>query len=229
MAFNKITSDDMLDKGVVGLPDTPALSTQAMQEKFEEVSSDVIIPHFNELVGHLEEDSGAADLGAKVPDQFSAASNLQSILNALATAILNRPVKEPGKGLSTNDYSDTEMSKVADNTAARHAHGNKTLLDSITSGVKQGYDNLVEMLKNVSRVTNEVENSASTLPTGEAVVKYVQDHGGGGGGGVAGPTAAFFTMRVTGDGDLYVDTIDGAEQPPFRYDSSTGDLYWDAP
>src|SRR5574344_721021 len=40
--------------------------------------------------------------------------------------------KEVGKGLSSNDYSDAEKSKVTANTAARHSHNNKTLLDGLS-------------------------------------------------------------------------------------------------
>ena len=35
MAFTKITDEDLLNKGVIGLPDTPGLSTSEMQAKFE--------------------------------------------------------------------------------------------------------------------------------------------------------------------------------------------------
>jgi hypothetical protein len=54
MAFTKITQDDLANKGVVGLPDTPNLSTQAMQEKFDEIALDVIVPSFNNLVDELD-------------------------------------------------------------------------------------------------------------------------------------------------------------------------------
>lgn len=54
MAFTKITQDDLANKGVIGLPDTPNLSTQAMQEKFDEIALDVIVPSFNNLVDELD-------------------------------------------------------------------------------------------------------------------------------------------------------------------------------
>ena len=50
---NKITQEDLVDKGVTGLADTPNLSTAAMQQKFDELSKDVVIPKFNELVQAL--------------------------------------------------------------------------------------------------------------------------------------------------------------------------------
>jgi len=55
MAFtdNKITTADLNGKGVTGLPDAPELSTEAMQKKFDELSTDVIVPHFNDLCDYL--------------------------------------------------------------------------------------------------------------------------------------------------------------------------------
>ena len=52
----KITSSDLANKGVVGLPDTPNLSTLVMQQKFDEIATDVIVPKFNALIDELEAD-----------------------------------------------------------------------------------------------------------------------------------------------------------------------------
>jgi len=62
MAFTKITAEDLADKGVIGLPDTPNLSTQAMQEKFDEIALDVIVPKFNNLVDELDD----SDIDGKI-------------------------------------------------------------------------------------------------------------------------------------------------------------------
>ena len=55
MGFNltDITSGDIAGKGVIGLPDTPNLSTLEMQQKFEQLSTDVIIPKLNDVIGEL--------------------------------------------------------------------------------------------------------------------------------------------------------------------------------
>lgn len=52
----KITSSDLTNKGVEGLADTPELSTSAIQEKFDEIAKDVIIPKHNSLVDSLNSD-----------------------------------------------------------------------------------------------------------------------------------------------------------------------------
>ena len=54
MGFAKITAADTINKGVSGLPDSPELSTADMQAKFDELTKDVIIPKFNNLVDELD-------------------------------------------------------------------------------------------------------------------------------------------------------------------------------
>lgn len=65
MAFTKITDEDLLNKGVIGLPDTPGLSTSEMQAKFEQTAREVIVPMFNQLVDELLGPSAASQIGAK--------------------------------------------------------------------------------------------------------------------------------------------------------------------
>jgi hypothetical protein len=52
--FENITTEDLFGKGVTGLPDTPGLSTQEMQAKFDELVKDVMVPKFNALVEELK-------------------------------------------------------------------------------------------------------------------------------------------------------------------------------
>ena len=51
---NKITTADLNDKGIMGLPKVPGLSTAEMQHKFDEIAKDVIVPKFNELCETLD-------------------------------------------------------------------------------------------------------------------------------------------------------------------------------
>lgn len=53
MTINAIQPSDISGKGVIGLPDTPALTTLQMQEKFEEISTDVLIPKINEIIAQV--------------------------------------------------------------------------------------------------------------------------------------------------------------------------------
>ena len=69
--FTKISEADLKDKGVIGLPDTPGLSTSDMQKKFEETAREVIIPAFNKLIEDLASGvgtSGASNIGVVLKD-----------------------------------------------------------------------------------------------------------------------------------------------------------------
>lgn len=179
MAFDKITADDTNGKGVVGLPDTPQLDTTSMQKKFDELATDVIIPKFNKLVNDLNGSEGAGSTGVKVPEGLEADANLQSVIQALHDDTQTRQPKEDGKGLSTNDYTNEEKEKVAENVKARHTHENKNVLDVITDKVKAGYDRIVILLSGIESVSNQVTSSEKVIPTGKAIVNYVQSMGGG--------------------------------------------------
>lgn len=179
MAFDKITAEDTNGKGVVGLPDTPQLDTTSMQKKFDELAVDVIIPKFNKLVDDMSGNGAAGSTGAKVPEGLVSEQNIQAVLQALHDDTQTRQPKESGKGLSTNDYTNEEKNTVQENTNSRHTHENKSVLDLITSSVKSGYDRVVTMLSSVKRVATEVEASDESIPTGNAIVNFVQDMGGG--------------------------------------------------
>ncbi len=64
MALSKITEQDLQGKGVIGLPDTPNLTTQGMQQKLDELVTDVVVPKHNALVDALRGETGAAQIGA---------------------------------------------------------------------------------------------------------------------------------------------------------------------
>lgn len=80
--FTKITSADLTDKGVIGLPDVPGLPTAEMQQKLEETARSVIVPKFNTLVDALNGTGGAASMGCTKPDG-TAPSNVQTALDGL--------------------------------------------------------------------------------------------------------------------------------------------------
>ena len=118
MAFTKITENDTINKGVIGLPDTPNLSTSEMQAKFEELSNDVIIPKFNNLVDELGAKSAAVNIGATIPSGINAESeNVQAVLNVIA------------EKAHTHEKSDAELT---DAVTKAHEHSNKSVIDKFT-------------------------------------------------------------------------------------------------
>ena len=83
----------------------------------------------------------ATQRGIIYPTDYTAVADIPSDLETMAESIDSaigdvdeaKVDKVSGKGLSTNDYDNTEKGKVASNTEARHTHSNKSLLDGITA------------------------------------------------------------------------------------------------
>jgi hypothetical protein len=84
--------------------------------------------------------------------------------------------KETGKGLSSNDFTDTYKSNVDSNTVARHSHSNKSVLDDISSSDVSSWDSKQEAL--VSGTNIKTINNQSLLGSGNITIQ-------GGGGGTA--------------------------------------------
>lgn len=149
MAFNKVTEFDRQDKGNVGLPDTPALTTTEMQERMDSLAN-LAIDKLNELIDALNANSASYSVGAKVPTGMSAQPNVQSILDGM---VLNLNL----------------------NNAARHSHSNKSVLDGISQNTLDGYNRLVTLLSAIVSIESSVLNNNTSIPTGGAVIDYVSN------------------------------------------------------
>lgn len=146
MAFTHITPADLSGKGVVGLPDTPQLSALAMQQKFDEIATDVIVPKFNDLADELDTGAGAI---MNVTDPTSGTTD--TLQNTL-------------------DHIETEN---ALNTADRHNHANKATLDDIDATVKAAYDRLVTLLGAITGIQSVLSSSTAELPDAKAVADAI--------------------------------------------------------
>ena len=82
MAFTKITTADTADKGVVGLPNKPAMAASEIQHKFDELALDVLMPKHNALIDELEAGTAGASIGVK--DANNNDTTLQARLNDIA-------------------------------------------------------------------------------------------------------------------------------------------------
>ena len=145
--FNKITDEMRLGKGNVGLPDTPGLTTPEMQAKMDELGNLAIDGH-NAHIDELAAATAAANLGATVPSGITANENIQSVLTALAILALNVAEK-------------------------KHSHDNKSTLDSITTAVKSGYDDLVLVFRGINAVQQNMTETETSVPSSKAVISYV--------------------------------------------------------
>lgn len=67
MALKQITSTDLANKGVSGMPDVPGLSTSEMQAKIEEIVRSVVIPAFNDNASNTyDKTEVAAQISQKI-------------------------------------------------------------------------------------------------------------------------------------------------------------------
>lgn len=127
-----IDPDELIGKGVTGLPDSPELSTLAMQQKFDELAIDIIIPHINGMCDEIDTaiDGAIETAHAEVVAEQTRAQAAES---ALSTAI------------------------TAETTRAQTAEGN--LSDLITAetnraiGVENGLSNKIGNLNNLHTAT----------------------------------------------------------------------------
>ena len=78
--MDKITEQDLANRGVKGLPDVPGLTTEEMQRKLEEIAREILIPKVNELVEGLN----------------NANSNLQATKDSFAYKYANMKVTKNG-------------------------------------------------------------------------------------------------------------------------------------
>ena len=165
MPFTKITETDLQNKGVIGLPDTPGLSTTEMQEKFDEIALDVLYPKHNGLIDELSATSAAANVGAL--NVGGTASTVQDELDnkyssdTVDQLLSNKVDTEPGKGLSTNDFSDAYRDKL--------------------NGIEDGANKYV-LPKGTQSTIGGVMGDGSTFTIDENGVGHAV---GGGGGGTA--------------------------------------------
>ena len=85
MAFTKITQADVNNKGVIGLPDTPGMTTTEIQQKFDQLALEVLMPKHNALIDELEAGEAGASIGVKDADNED--TTLQARLDDIAAGI----------------------------------------------------------------------------------------------------------------------------------------------
>ena len=100
MAFDKVTAADRANKGNVGLPDTPNMTANELQERMDSLPN-LGIDKLNELIDGLNAETAAGNIGMTIPSGVNATqATIQAVINALVL-----------------DWSL--------NTADRHTHSNR--------------------------------------------------------------------------------------------------------
>ena len=108
--MRKITEQDLQGRGVMGLPDTPGLSREQMQEKFEETARQVIVPAFNELVDELGGAQGASAIGIDPIDGFDA-ENVQAALGAVKGYVDEKIIATGAADMQAGVYDPTHKER----------------------------------------------------------------------------------------------------------------------
>lgn len=121
MGFTRITEEDIKNKGVSGLPDTPNLPVADMQAKFDELSKDVIVPKVNALVDELESENASANIGIIPPDGF-AGKSVQELCDEFASVF--------GANESSHVHTNMPILDGFDDTDHLKHNGTNVMLES---------------------------------------------------------------------------------------------------
>ena len=146
--FDKVTAQDRANKGNVGLPDTPNMTANELQERMDSLPN-LGIDKLNELIDGLNAETAAGNIGMVVPNGVTTTqATIQAVINAMVL-----------------DWSL--------NTANRHTHSNKAVLVTITSTMLDNYSALVTLFTGIETIAQAVSNNNSALPTSKAVKDFV--------------------------------------------------------
>lgn len=146
--FDKVTAQDRANKGNVGLPDTPNMTANELQERMDSLPN-LGIDKLNELIDGLNAETAAGNIGMVVPNGVTTTqTTIQAVINAIVL-----------------DWSL--------NTANRHTHANKATLDTITSTMLDNYSALVTLFAGIETIAQAVSNNNSAIPTSKAVKDFV--------------------------------------------------------
>lgn len=85
--------------------------------------------------------------------------------------------KETGKGLSSNDFTNTYKSNVDSNTTARHTHSNKSILDGTTASFKTEDKTKLDGIESnaqVNKIEKIIVNGTEQVITNKTVTINIQ-------------------------------------------------------
>ena len=139
---NVTIPDTVATPSTDGVGGSKGLMSAADKEKLDNISSGETTKEKDEVVAAalddldarmraVEETVSAENLGTRTADDFDA-QVLKVGGDDVRDLLAGKVDKVDGKGLSTNDFTDAYKGAVDANSAARHAHSNKTLLDNIS-------------------------------------------------------------------------------------------------
>lgn len=141
--ITKILPEEYIHKGVIGLPDSPELSTLEMQERFDEIAIDVIIPHIN---GMCDEIDAAVDGAIETAhnEMLAEKDRAEDAELALSTAVDDETARAQAAEGDLSDAISAEtnraqLAEAAEQTRAQGAEQAITMrIDSLGLSVEDG-------------------------------------------------------------------------------------------
>ncbi len=182
MAFTKITDEDLKNKGVIGLPDTPGLSTSEMQAKFEQTAREVIVPKLNQLVDDLAAPSAASQIGANGKNRTVQGhiDNLENPHNVTAAQVGAYTKEQTEKAISDriDQIGSADMTQAMYDPTGRHqdifAYADSRGVSTYTH---QKMDNVHHFTGSGTcgraKMTDDVEAGDTVMVGGKEVPAYV--------------------------------------------------------
>ena len=112
--------------------------------------------------GYTKVESSTTNGNIKINDNETVVYNDTNIKSDITDLQNNKVDKVDGKQLSTNDFTNDYKSQVEANTAARHTHTNKAILDTITETSINSWNDKVSQ----TQLTTELNKKQDTLISG---------------------------------------------------------------
>ena len=111
-------------------------SANEVKQMREELNTN--LKNVNNSLANMNKSLGDKANKEDVTKSFDEVNNSIDDIN---TSLEDKVDKVTGKGLSSNDFTTTYKQAVDSNTSNRHTHSNKSVLDGITSGKIETWDN----------------------------------------------------------------------------------------
>ena len=202
--FQKIKAEDLSGKGVIGLSDTPELSTAEMQEKFEETSRSVVIPALNALIDALAAADAAEQIGADQADLSG--KTVQAQIGELLALIKERVKSGNIKAIRVNSDNQLEVSEDGKNFEAIGSSGHLIVAPDGSEMPQRGRLKLLN-----GTVSDDAENNQTVIsgipgPKGDTGTQGIQ--------GIQGPEGKVYIPTVAENGDLTWVVEDYSGQTP---------------
>ncbi|WP_077856622.1 hypothetical protein, partial [Clostridium beijerinckii] len=181
-------------------------------------TKDEVLQKISELINNAP---NVLDTFKEIAD---ALGNDPNFATTMTTMLAGKVDKVSGKGLSTNDYTDTEKANLADTNNKKHEHGNKSVIDGITATLigywNAAYTHISDTIKHITSdertLWNTVSNKVDKI-TGKSL--STNDFDNNYKGKIDGISSNANKVEVsTTNGNI---KIDGAEKTVYTHPSGT--------